>query len=448
MKYTRGTTTRERLEVTALAYRSLWNSPDQIPLRAVQSGLIDRTGSIDTTVGGRSYRYGLTGDYTFGDTNASHHFNTFALTYGLDLFSNFTYFLDDPTNGDQFRQTDRRFVIGASHSAKAKTSLAGLPLKTEAGLQYRSDFIPQVSLRRTTARQTISTVQSDNIREHSLGLYLTNGIRLNEFIRVAIGGRGDLFAFDVESDEQGNAVREYAGIANPKFGITFGPWRNHELYLNGGGGFHSNDARGVTMSSDPSGGDAINAASPLVRSRGAEVGVRLNPCKGGQSTVAFWHLNLDSELVFVGDAGGTEASRASRRSGVEFTNSYHLATWAQIDADFSLTDAEFVGDDPGGNRIPGALPTVLSAGLSLGESRGLYSDIRLRYFGERPLIEDNSQRSQVTTMVNARVGYRFSELELYFYRSRLPGEPVAGVEDMHFHPVEPLAVRAGLLMRF
>lgn len=226
--------------------------------------------------------------------------------------------------------------------------------------------------------------------------------------------------------------------------------------MQGGLGFHSNDGRGVTSPTDP--------ADPLVRTYGAEIGVRSTYLPNLHSTLSFWWLDIDSELLFVGDAGSTEATRPSRRYGVEWANYYTPAPWVAIDADFSLSKARFRDDDPSGDRIPGSIQTVVAAGVTLNDLNGFFGGLRLRYFGPRPLIEDNSRRSHETILMSARAGYQFnknwtlsaevfnllnrkdSEID-YFYESRLAGE-AGGVEDIHFHPVDPISFRVALTARF
>jgi len=179
---------------------------------------------------------------------------------------------------------------------------------------------------------------------------------------------------------------------------------------------------------------------------------------GLHATATVWWLELDSELLFVGDAGNTEASNPSRRLGVELANVYRVNDWLLLDADLAFTDAKFTRDVPGGgDEIPGALSTVVAAGATVDLDSGLFGSVRLRYFGERELVEDGSVESDPTTIVNLRTGYRRDDWEVavdvlnlfdsdddditYFYTSRLPGEPAGGVDDIHFHPVEPLTVR-------
>ena len=201
-----------------------------------------------------------------------------------------------------------------------------------------------------------------------------------------------------------------------------------------------------------------------MRTKGAEIGVRSTWIPGLNSTLAFWYLKLDSELLFVGDAGITEPSRASRRYGVEWANFYKPFPWLSLDFDLSHSSAKFTEDDPTGNHIPGSIETVIATGAAIDLPNGLFGSLRARYFGPRPLIEDNSVRSKSTTLVNLEAGYKYKSLVAqidvlnlfnskdhdidYFYVSRLPGEPAGGVPDLHFHPVEPRTVRLYLTYRF
>ena len=252
--------------------------------------------------------------------------------------------------------------------------------------------------------------------------------------------------------------------ASPKGSLILGPWWDSELYLSGGMGYHSNDARGVTA--------PVDAADPLVRTYGAEVGVRSAYLKGLHSTIAFWWLDIDSELLFVGDAGTTEATRPSRRYGLELANYYSPTEWLTFDADYSLSHARFRDSEPEGNHIPGSIENVVAAGVSLHDLpllSGFSGELRVRYFGPRALTEDDSVRSNDSILLNARLAYQIthtwgislevfnlldrkdSEID-YYYASRLPGEPAGpddgGYNDIHFHPVSPVSVRGALTARF
>ncbi len=277
------------------------------------------------------------------------------------------------------------------------------------------------------------------------------------------GVRGDFINYDVRSTLSANSGARNGVVGSPKLTLVFGPWAKTEVFVQGGLGFHSNDGRGATTTVDPVSGTAVDRADPLVQTYGAEVGVRTLAVDGLQSTLSLWWLDVDSELVFVGDAGTTEASRPSRRYGVEWANYYNLTKTLTLDADFSLSHAEFRDNDPAGNEIPGSIESVVAAGLTYHYEK-FSASLRLRYFGPRPLIEDNSARSKETILLGLQVGYQinktwslsaevFNLLDRrdhdidYFYESRVaPG--AATQDEIHFHPVEPIQARLAITARF
>ncbi len=464
--------------ITFMGYAADWNSTDQIPKRAVDSGLVDRFGLIDPTDGGNSQRYSLTAEWrTESDTII-----TKVMAYGvysdLNLFSNFTFFLADPGRGDQFAQPDQRWISGLKASHTFLHTIGDAESETTLGLQFRNDYIRN-GLLLTQAQQRIGAVREDDILETSVSPYAENKTKWNEWLRSSFGLRLDGFRFDVDSDRGENSGARTYGLASPKAAVVFGPWVDAEIYLNGGLGFHSNDARGVNTKVDPAtglpldaDGNPVQPADPLVRTYGAEIGARSIWIDGLQSTLALWWLDIDSELVFVGDAGTTEAGRPSRRYGIEWANYYNPIDWLTFDADFSFSKTRFRDSpiDPGtglpaGRFIPGSVETVIAAGATVHDLGGFFGGLRLRYFGPRALIEDNSERSDPTILLSGNLGYQFDKVwtlqaEIfnllnrkddaisYFYASRLPGEPPDGVNDIHFHPIEPIGFRIGITANF
>jgi hypothetical protein len=332
------------------------------------------------------------------------------------------------------------------------------------GLQVRNDRIPLVGLFHTEQRQRLGTTRQDDVTQSSGGGFVEQDLRWNRWLRTSVGARVDAYRFDVRADDPANSGHDTSGLVSPKGGLVLGPWRQTEFYVNGGTGFHSNDARGATITRDPSTGEPADRVTPLVRAKGAEVGLRTVAIPRVQSTVAVWRLDLASELLFVGDAGTTEASRPSARHGIEWTNFVRLSRRWSADADVAWSQARFTDADPAGDRIPGAAEVVGSLGLTAESQRGPFGSIRLRYFGPRPLIEDDSVRSKRTSLVNAQVGWHVtprvhvvldtfnlfntaaSDID-YFYTSRLQGEPAEGVADKHFHPAEPRSVRVSLILQ-
>jgi hypothetical protein len=448
-----------------MANRATWQATDQIPLRAVQDGTLDRFGYVDPTNGGATDRASLSIDGQWRDAEASTRVNAYALHYRLNLYSNFTYALEDPINGDQFNQRDRRFVAGGSASRSWLAGPGPAPGELTLGLQVRADAISELGLHRTSARRRLSTVRDDEVLEASTGIFARHTQRWHGWLRTETGLRVDGYHFDVTSDTARNSGQSQAGIVSPKFGLVFGPWSQTEIYLNGGYGFHSNDARGTTLRVDPTDGlSPVERVTPLAKSRGAELGVRTAVLPGLVSSVAFWVLGLDSELVFVGDAGGTEATGATRRYGVEWANYWRPARWIALDADFAATNARYRDAVNGGRRIANSIALVLAGGVTLGGAEGWFGCGRLRYFGPQPLVEDNSVRAPSSSTVNLRVGWRSHDWEVavdfinalnratfdiaYGYVSRLPGEAPSGVDDQHFHPGEPRTVRCSVTRRF
>lgn len=450
--------------VTAMAYQAKWTSTDQVPARAVASGFVGRFGNIDPTDGGQTERVSVSADVTARSGDWVTQINLYAIYYRLNLFSNFTYFFDDPVNGDQFNQRDERGVLGASLEQRGPIAWSGLESELTVGAQARADVIDGVALTRTSSRQIVGTVREDDVRESSIGLYAKATTHWSDWARTDVGARADGYAFDVRSDNPLNSGKRLAAVVSPKAGLVLGPWSRTEIYFNAGLGFHSNDARGATVSVDPRDGvTPLERVDPLVRSRGLETGVRTSFFPGFVSTVSLWTLDLDSELVFVGDAGGTEASGASRRSGIEFANFYRVNTWLCFDADVSFTRARY-RESALDDHIANSIGTVVTAGVVARNANGCFASVRLRYFGAQPLIEDDSVREPPSTTINAQFGWRNRNWEValsllnaldarnddisYFYRSRLSGEAGTGVDDIHAHPAEPRTVRVSLTRRF
>ena len=453
-----------RFSLLGLAYQNRWNATDQIPLRAVSSGLIDRFGQLDPDDGGDSERYSLSGSWRRIGARSVQQVQLYAIRSELDLYSNFTYFLDDPDHGDEFNQVDRRTVLGAEARHTASVRALGAGHLLTAGVQTRADLIGGLGLYRTRARVRQATVREDRVRQMGSGLFVEAASQWRPWLRTVLGARGDGYSFDVRSDRAENSGSRYASILSPKGSLVLTPVRELELYLSGGYGFHSNDARGTTIRIDPVTGEAAERVDPLVRSRGAEVGLRAAPIAGLRSTLTAWTLDLDSELLFVGDAGATEPSARSRRSGITWANFYRPIPQLSLDADLSVAHARLLGVSPEEDHIPGALERVFAGGIAWSPERGAFAALRSRHFGTYPLIEDNSVRADPATLFNAEVGYRFAsglraELAIlnlldadaadiqYYYASRLEREPAA-VEDIHFHPVEPRQLRATLHWTF
>ncbi|BCB26082.1 TonB-dependent receptor [Sulfurimicrobium lacus] len=471
---------RDGFSVTAMAYDADWRSTDQVPQRAIDAGLISRFGSLDPSDGGKARRYSLSGDWAKSGADSLTKASAYFIHSSLSLFSNFEFNLNFPAPvGDQFEQSESRDIVGfdASHTWYGKWS--GRDMENTFGVQGRFDDISPVGLYRSVGQQRVdktdyngitwpAVVREDRVKQGSFALYAQNTTTWNDRFRSVAGLRGDFYRFKVDSSNAANSGELSDHIFSPKLSLIFGPWNKTEYYLNFGYGFHSNDARGTTMHVDPADpAVAVQPVTPLVRAKGAEIGVRSALLPHLQSSLSLWRLDLVSELVFVGDAGTTEPGFPSRRSGVEWANYWTPLPWLTVDADLAVSRARYSHIDPtlvGGDHIPGAIEKTLSVGVSAQGASAWSGGLRLRYFGPRPLIEDNSVRSKSSTLVNLRAGYQLSKkmkltldvLNLfnskvsdidYYYASRLAGE-AAPVDDIHTHPSEPRTARLSLRIGF
>lgn len=453
-----------KFNVTAMGYGGNWNSTDQIPARAVATGLISRLGTIDPSSGGESHRFSLSSALQHISRFGITQMNLYTLHSNLALFSNFTYFLDDPVNGDQFSQVDKRFQSAMNVNHLWSHRIKGLEIEHMVGIQFQNDVIDN-GLLSTKERKISSITRRDHINQNSVGLYYQNSIQWLEKFRTVAGVRSDHFWFDVNSNLNANSGKRYDSMTNPKLSLVFGPGAQTEFYFNYGSGFHSNDARGTTSTIDPKTGDSISRVNPLVRSTGYEAGVRTAFIPGLQASFAVFRLDMDSELLFVGDAGTTEASRPSKREGFEVSMFYMPLEWLTVDIDYALGRARFSDSEASGNHIPGAIQGVGKLAIGVDNLCPLFGSLQWRYFGKRSLVEDNSVQSHHTVTLNGQIGYKigknvrvmvqgFNLLNThahaidYYYASRLPGESAAGVNDVHFHPVETRSFRMNLMANF
>src|SRR5712692_6987474 len=470
LRFSQGTNA-DGYTLSLMGYSGKWNATDQIPQRAVDDGTISRFGAIDPTDGGRTSRYSLSLDrHKTLENGGVFHMDVYAIKYRLNLFSNFTFFLDNQTNGDQFEQADNRTVFGLTPSWIFSGKWAGRPVTNKFGLDARRDNMT-VGLFHTEARERVdtpttpSTVRSDKVAQTGVGLYYENTLQWTDNFRSIAGVREDFYNARVDSDRAENSGTTSAHITSPKLNFVFGPFDKTEYFLNYGQGFHSNDARGTTITIDPATNKAADKVPALVKTHGEEIGVRTEKISNLQSSLSLWRLTLDSELVFKGDAGTTEASRPSLRRGIEWSNRYIPNNWRLlVDFDLSASRAQFRDSDPRGNYIPGAIDRVASLGVSVKDLGPWSGTVHARYFGPRPLKEDNSQRSLSSTIFSARASYKVdaktsinldvfnlfnrkaNDIEYYYESQRCP--TCAPENDVHFHPAEPRTVRVALVARY
>ena len=468
LRYSQGDS-RNGLSATFMGYANHWHSTDQIPQRAVDSGSIGRFGFIEETDGGETYRYSGSVDWQRSGINNSTRVLGYTQRYGVQLFHNFTYFLNDPVNGDQFEQFEERWTTGAKVTHRRMGRVTGRPSESAFGVDFRSDSVGgPLGLYLTRATERLLTARADEVDQYSVGFFGQTEIEWSRVARTTFGLRGDVYHWDVMADNPLNSGAKTSGIVSPKVSAAFGPWRGTELYANWGLGFHSNSALGITLTVDPFTGEAASPSPAFARAQGAELGVRTVAVPRLQTTATFWYLDFDSELIYVGDSGSTVDGPGTRRLGLEITNYFYPSPWTTVDLDLSFSRARFVDVPAGENFVPGALNRVVSGGVAVDPPEGVvagpFGSVRLRHFGPRALLEDNSVKSESTSLVNAAIGYKFSnrfrlvlegfnllDAEVsdidYFFESRLRDEPEA-VEDIHFHAAIPRSARLALRVSF
>jgi outer membrane receptor protein involved in Fe transport len=464
-----GGTRAQGWHLTAMGYRSRWTATDQVPQRLIDAGSYNgqpfgRYDSLDPSTGGESHRSSLSGEWhndgAAGRTNVS----AYAIRYDLDLNSNFSYALERPADGDQFKQTDKRTVYGLDAEHTLSHDIGPWAARTVAGVQLRHDRI-RVGLYDSVARRITGTVREDAVRQTQLGLFAQTSLEFTPELRAVLGLRADRLQARVNAltlPANGGSASDTQ--LSPKLTLVWAVTPKTELFLNTGRGFHSNDARGMTARFDPKTGDPVDPVPALVPLTGAELGLRTEAIAGLQSSVSLWGLRSASELVYIGDAGATEASQGSRRRGIEFSNRWQPVPWFLFDADLAFSHARLKD----GSRIPNAIDRVASVAGTVKDLQGWTASLQWRYLGAGALAEDNSVRSLPSSTFNLRLtkalgsvfGTRASvTLDVfnlfnravndiqYFYESQLPGE-AAPVADRHVHPAEPRSLRLTLQASF
>jgi hypothetical protein len=520
--------------ITGRAYRGTWHSSDQIPFDAIP--LVGVYGTLNPTDGGESQRYSLQGEWHRRGANSETKVTAYGFYYDLNLFSDFTYYLVDPIKGDQFEQQDRRWVAGFDAHHTIYSTWFGRKVENTFGMQLRNDWVHNGLFRTEdrvrTDKNDINACNDDPIPEcvtnpnltailpadtdlskftDTIGsVYVENKIQWADKFRSVVALRGDDAKYVVTNLNptyvspilgsvnfaQLNSGSASKFLPSPKASLIFGPWAKTEFYLQGGFSFHSNDARGSTQKEEPISPDnpfptSSTPITPLVQTKGGEIGARTSVVPHLQSTVSLWYLRSNSELMQDGDTGGTSASeQSSNRYGVEWANFYTPVEHLAFDFDISDSRAQFTQIDPGdaafinptaanglsypqqlpgGKLVPEAVKVVISSGVTLHDYKGFSASLRLRYFGPRDLTSDGINRSLKTALLNGGLGYQFNKnwgvsaefLNMlnryddditYAYVSRVSRNPASPLYVPRFtnvyHPTEPFQVRFALHYRF
>ena len=478
-------------------FSSAWDASGQIPQRAVDNGLITRFGTIDDLEGGQTGRQNLNLTYTvIREDNSQFFIQPYFSRYNFKLFSNFTFFLDDPENGDMIEQTDDRTLLGLNTEYQFKQSIRSMQSTTTLGSGFRSDDIA-VSLWHSPNRRRLTQRVDSGIIERNLFLWVQEELVVNLKLRLQLGLRGDYFTFNVEDhfdalSDASITLPHASGYAqqtmlNPKFNLVYSPLHSTDIFLNFGTGFHSNDARDVVIEQTLS--DLARVFSrqglhdaqinerlaqlnfdpthagirTLPRAIGAEIGTRHQFWNRLSIGIAGWWLELDEELVFVGDAGETEISGKSRRIGIDIEGRAQLLSWVWVDTDVNLSSGKFVDEPSDANEIPLAPRMTSTGGLTAAHPSGFGGNLRYRHIGDRPANEDSSVTAEGYTLVNIGLSYAFGPFKYFATvenlfdvdwneaqfdtESRLVNE-TSPVSEIHFTPGNPRNIQAGISYQF
>ena len=447
-----------QLVATASGFDSRWDASGQLPERAVQSGAVDRFGSLDPTEGGNTFRYDASiALRSRGDAAHQWEARAYAARYRLDLFSNFTFFAADSLHGDGIEQRDDRLLGGVQLRYGQATGIPGLPGHLDVGLESRFDAA-NVALYRQERRTRLGTTHDADIREAHSGLWLTQSLAITRQLRAELGVRADFFQFGVSdragADNSVSGPSRAVSLISPKLNLAFDLDDHTTLFADAGTGFHSNDARDVVA--------ARAGEHVLPRAVSAEIGMRRS-WTGGSLALSAWRLDLQSELVWSGDAGGTEASGRTSRVGADAEARVRLEPWLWAEADLSLAHGRFVDEPRGMDRVPLA-PTLVASGGLVARGLGAFDgSLRVRHVSSRAANEDASVTALGHTVWETSAGWnwrharafatvdnlfniRWNEAQ-FATTSRLRGESAA-VTELHFTPGAPRSVQLGVEYRF
>lgn len=456
-KYVMYSPENDKLTLTASHFTSRWDASGQIPQREVDNGNITRFGAIDDTEGGETSRTNLNATYDkYITDNTTLKANAYYSQYAFELYSNFTFFLEDPVNGDQIKQKEDRQIFGANAAINYSTFLGGTELNLTSGFGLRHDIVDDVELSRTLNRTTtLENIQLGDINQTNIDAFVKADFEFGKF-RIAPALRLDYFKFMYNDALQTNyeTKSETKTIVSPKLNFYYNAKDNLQLYLKSGLGFHSNDARVVV---------ANNGKDILPRSFGADLGTIWKPFPKLVVNSALWYLFLEQEFVYVGDAGIVEPSGKTRRYGLDLGLRYQINDWLFLDSDATYTHARSIDEPNGEDYIPLAPDFTFTGGLSIDNLNGFSGGLRFRYLNDRPANEDNSIVAEGYTVTDFNLNYRMKNITLgvmvenlfdvdwnetqFATESRLQNE-VDSVEEIHFTPGTPFFIKGIITYNF
>lgn len=456
-KYNLNLPDNQKLKLTASHFQSKWDASGQIPQRAIDNGSIGRFGAIDDTEGGNTSRTNLLINHSkLLSENKKLETRAYYSHYDFELFSNFTFFLEDPVNGDQIAQREDRNILGFQTEFSDKIISETLDFKYTAGIGVRYDDVNDVELSHTKNRyEILDRLAYGNVDQINSFAFLNTEFGFGDF-KINPAVRLDYFKFDYENklSPTYDNRSESKVFASPKLNFIYSPNRDFQLFLKTGIGFHSNDTRVVVANS---GEDILPAAY------GADLGGIYKLTDNLIFNTAFWALFLEQEFVYVGDAAIVEPSGKTRRMGADFGLRYEVFDWLYFYGDINYTYARSTEEPKSEDYIPLAPDLTSTGGIAIENLANFSGGLTYRYIKDRPANEDNSIVAAGYFVTDFNINYTFRNFVFgiavenlfdtewnetqFATESRLFDEPES-VEEIHFTPGTPFFLRGKVTVNF
>jgi hypothetical protein len=456
-KYTAVLKNNTKLSLIASALNSKWDASGQVPERAVANGSISRFGAIDNSEGGHTSRINISAQLNHRFINGWQMADQFYFTkYKFNLYSNFTFFLNDTVNGDGIKQRENRNVWGYTGTFLKNYKAGSKKATTEIGYGFRYDDVKNIALNHVVKRVLLKHVQLGDVRESNSFVYFKQDIELNHQLNLNAGLRYDYFRFRYRNTLNGEKgfTKKQKGTISPKINLSYAASSKLKLYLNSGIGFHSNDSRLITD---------YMAQNSLPKVFGTDLGAILKPSKNLVIKTAFWYLYSQQEFVYVGDEGIVEPSGKTRRIGLDASARWQLKRWLFVDIDLNYARPRAIGEVKGNDYVPLAPSFTSVGGISAKVKNGFNGSLRYRYISNRPANEDNSVVADGYFLLDAVLSYTWKRFEFslsgenllnrnwkeaqFNTESRLKNEP-SPVSEIHFTPGTPRFIKAGIAFNF
>ncbi len=468
-KYSGKISTGSYLNISASTFKSNWNHSGQIPNRAVQRGWITRFGAIDDSEGGFTGRSNLNAQISTRLTDNIQINNQLYLSkYDFQLWSNFTFWLNDTTNGDQIMQKENRTIYGYKGNLSVFSKIGSKDLKSDFGIGIRYDDIKNDQLLHTLKRNTVlDTFSIGNVNEMNTFIYYSGDFNLSDKFLINLGLRYDYFIFQYTDNTQKefSPYQKYSGIFSPKLSFYYNPNANFQFYLKTGTGFHSNDTRLIALQ---------QVDKDLPRAVSADLGSFFKVFDKIVMNVAIWSMYMEQEFVYVGDEAVVEPKGKTMRYGADISLRYQLSKHLFLDVDYNYSYGYFIDLPENENYIPLAPIHTSMGGLTYKLNEGFNASLRYRYVSDRPANEDYTVTALGYFLMEAAASYKWKNLELFARadnlfnvawneaqfdtesRLRYPDATgnftgaleTAPVSELHYTPGYPFSIRAGMILKF